>query len=920
MSVPIPTTRPLWIDASRPPVEDCLADQSPVANVLPVTSTTADSAPAFVPDAELLRDFIATRLGTAAAQKALGQIVERHGSMVYQVAHRTVSDRTLADDVFQATFLVLAQSARKIQRSASLAAWLHGTARNIGRKAIARKHATRSGIGTGVEMVTSIEDDPFQELVRSHERQLLDDELLQLPEIYRAPLVLHYLEERSHLEISQLLGITVSAVESRLKRARQELRVRLVRRGITLSVAIAAVGWGASVASAAPPAALVSSTISLAATGAAVGTSLTAGTSTAIQLAGKELAAMSAASKVTALVVGVTGTLTVGGAILLGAMVDGTSGAGQRAGSGDLVTVVATEEPGASDAAGFEPEPMLLVQNDGDKVPGAEEKADTAEPLDDDDQPAAAGEKEDAPGQPEESDDAASEMTEKEDAVGEPEEKQAPESDEKDDDAPMKEEDKEEPNDDPGPAAEEKEDASAESDEAQAPEVEEKDNDTPAMTKEQEDQAPDEMSSAEDESAEEGSEHLTRKGPLVASFRQLSPQDVKVYETLESETSLEILDYTLEEVSDYLQENHQLRVRFDKQALEDAGIATDLRTNIRVSGLSLHDSLSLMLEDVGGVELDYYVDRGGINITTSERMRNKDDLRFYDLSGDDEGGVIENFELAVESYARSIDEGLMNHVNNSSVTSFGDSLAIRATLDTHKKIEEFITGAIQLAEKRSGSGRPLHVLPLPPKSTLSVLTSAMRSTPAETNSKSEEVPDRSTLKIAKFRDLSAMDRKAYQALEQSFELDCPDITLAEFAEYLSATTSIPVRIDEVALDQEAKKASQIKVSYAGRNTLGNSLQIIFETAVTGASLDYYVDRGVLFITSHVGIESGRERYYDLSGGDEELSLGQRVQVYLKSADPEGMTTMSATGGDRFAITTSLLIHKKLETFLSEARE
>ena len=110
-------------------------------------------------------------------------------------------------------------------------------------------------------MVTAVEHDPFHEMMRSHERQLLDEELQQLPEIHRAPLVLFYLEERSQLEISQLLGITVPAVESRLKRAKQELRNRLVRRGITLSVALAAVGWGASVASAAPPAALVTSTI-----------------------------------------------------------------------------------------------------------------------------------------------------------------------------------------------------------------------------------------------------------------------------------------------------------------------------------------------------------------------------------------------------------------------------------------------------------------------------------------------------------------------------------------------------------------------------------------------------------------------------------------------------------------------------------
>jgi RNA polymerase sigma-70 factor (ECF subfamily) len=119
----------------------------------------------------------------------------------------------MADDVFQATFLVLVQSARKIQRSGSLSAWLHGTARNIGRRAISQRR-TRCPQAVEVEMLPACEVDPFLELERSHERDVLDEELQQLPEIDRAPLVLFYLEERSQREIAELLEISVGASRS----------------------------------------------------------------------------------------------------------------------------------------------------------------------------------------------------------------------------------------------------------------------------------------------------------------------------------------------------------------------------------------------------------------------------------------------------------------------------------------------------------------------------------------------------------------------------------------------------------------------------------------------------------------------------------------------------------------------------------
>src|SRR5262245_25615723 len=74
-------------------------------------------------DRDLIARFLATRDETAFAE-----LMARHGSLVMSVAWRVLRDRDAVDDAFQATFLVLARSARRIRKFDSLASWLHGTA------------------------------------------------------------------------------------------------------------------------------------------------------------------------------------------------------------------------------------------------------------------------------------------------------------------------------------------------------------------------------------------------------------------------------------------------------------------------------------------------------------------------------------------------------------------------------------------------------------------------------------------------------------------------------------------------------------------------------------------------------------------------------------------------------------------------
>ena len=192
-------------------------------------------------DAELLE---LVRLSRSTV--ALSELVRRHSPLVASVIRRLISNAQDAEDAFQATFLTLLLSVKKIRKPESLAAWLYGVAfrsarrvRSLRRKAN-DKIAPESTVGVDLEQAQSADEEPLA--VIAHELQLaaMDEELSRLPTNLRDALIEHYLSGSSVPEIARCLNLSVSAVEGRLKRGRKALRMRLAMRGISLSVVAAA--------------------------------------------------------------------------------------------------------------------------------------------------------------------------------------------------------------------------------------------------------------------------------------------------------------------------------------------------------------------------------------------------------------------------------------------------------------------------------------------------------------------------------------------------------------------------------------------------------------------------------------------------------------------------------------------------------
>jgi RNA polymerase sigma factor (sigma-70 family) len=180
-------------------------------------------------DTELLETFINQR-----DESAFAVLVQRHQGTVMGACRRILGNTQDAEDAFQAVFLALAREASKLTRHPAIGAWLHrvacGTAIDACRRRTTREAKEREASAMQEEIVA-----PSQ--VTEEAGALLHAELNALPERYRRPLILFHIEGLSLEETCRRLNVPVNTVSTWLRRGREKLRTRLLRKGVLFSVA-----------------------------------------------------------------------------------------------------------------------------------------------------------------------------------------------------------------------------------------------------------------------------------------------------------------------------------------------------------------------------------------------------------------------------------------------------------------------------------------------------------------------------------------------------------------------------------------------------------------------------------------------------------------------------------------------------------
>ena len=216
-----------------------------------VVATARRSAGASAPvatDGELLARFVATR-----DEPAFAELVRRLGPMVLGVCRRVAGDSHLADDAFQAAFVVLARRAADVRPREAVRGWVYGVAVRVAREAravSARRRAREVPVPVLPDRAAEPAEPPDADALR-----ILDEEIAGLPDHLRAAVVLCELDGLARKDAARRLGVPDGTLSSRLAKARKLLAARLRSRGIALSAAGLSAALG-SHATARVPAAL----------------------------------------------------------------------------------------------------------------------------------------------------------------------------------------------------------------------------------------------------------------------------------------------------------------------------------------------------------------------------------------------------------------------------------------------------------------------------------------------------------------------------------------------------------------------------------------------------------------------------------------------------------------------------------------
>jgi RNA polymerase sigma-70 factor (ECF subfamily) len=163
-------------------------------------------------------------------------LVDRHQASVLNLIYRFIGDRTQAKDLAQEVFFRVWQSAKSYEPKAKFTTWLYRITANLcfnELKSSRRKKWLQFLRSDGDREVQTEEDFPNgspspEDLLLAKERsRQVADALQSLPENQRMALVLKRYDDLSYEEIAQIIGCSVSAVESLLARAKRTLQEKL---------------------------------------------------------------------------------------------------------------------------------------------------------------------------------------------------------------------------------------------------------------------------------------------------------------------------------------------------------------------------------------------------------------------------------------------------------------------------------------------------------------------------------------------------------------------------------------------------------------------------------------------------------------------------------------------------------------------
>jgi len=169
---------------------------------------------------------------------ALNELIERHSPKLFNYLVRSLQNEADAADLAQETFARVYHNRSKFDAELKFSTWLYSIASNLVRTKfrhlsrhpeLSLEAANPQSDTEFRETIPAEQPTPSEALQNSESSDAVRRAIADLPEELRTPLILSEYEELSHSEIGNILNCSPKAVETRLYRARKQLREALTK-------------------------------------------------------------------------------------------------------------------------------------------------------------------------------------------------------------------------------------------------------------------------------------------------------------------------------------------------------------------------------------------------------------------------------------------------------------------------------------------------------------------------------------------------------------------------------------------------------------------------------------------------------------------------------------------------------------------
>jgi RNA polymerase sigma-70 factor (ECF subfamily) len=161
---------------------------------------------------------------------AFPELVSRYQSRLLNFIYRTIGDRDRAEDLVQETFIRVYRHLHRFDQTKKFSTWIYTIASNLAKNELRNRSRNPLVLFQTIKKNWEADHRPLQwedphyrpdDLFRKrHLRDMVEKAVEQLPEHHRAVFVLREMEGKTYEEISEITGVNLGTVKSRLNRAR----------------------------------------------------------------------------------------------------------------------------------------------------------------------------------------------------------------------------------------------------------------------------------------------------------------------------------------------------------------------------------------------------------------------------------------------------------------------------------------------------------------------------------------------------------------------------------------------------------------------------------------------------------------------------------------------------------------------------